>query len=167
MPITITITDPTPEQIAALFGTPGKAASATTVHTLSDEALAHIPVDKPKPNPRKKPPVGALPNGDQKMQEPADPEDAALQAELAADVAEAAPEPKGAQVVVDAGTGRPIEQPEVVMTMDMVRANATRLAQSDAPRLEAILGEFGAAKLSEVPADQLETFAGKVLEALG
>lgn len=149
MPITITITDPTPEQIAALFG----AATGTPVWAGLTEEVA----EAPKPKATRK-----------KAEAPVDPEDAALQAELAADVAEAAPEPAGAKAVVDAGTGKPLvaSTEPVAMTMDEVRSAATRLAQQDAAKLKAILAEFGAGKLSEVPADNLGDFAGQVLSAL-
>lgn len=155
MPITITITDPTPAQIAALFGLDGDYGGDGTVY----QPVMHPPVEsKPRATRGKAKPAA----------EPQSPEDAELAREIAADVAEAPPEPEGAKQVVDAGTGRPAAPAaEVVLTMDEVRANATRLAQSNAPQLKAILGEFGAAKLSEVPADKLPDFAGKVLEALG
>ncbi len=157
MPITITITDPTPEQIAALFG----------VHPYLDApTIDKSEPDKPKATraSTKKPPVA---DGGVQQAAAMSPEDVELAREIAADVAEAPPEPKGATMVVDGGTGRPIAPAtDTVLTMDEVRANATRLAQANAPQLKAILGEFGAAKLSEVPADKLPDFAGRVLEAL-
>ncbi len=164
MPITITITDPTPEQIAALFGAPGVAPSL--------QPTAEAVTAAPKAT-RKKPDAGLKgddPITPERVMGEVSAEDAELAREIAADVAEAPPEPKGATAVVDAGTGKPIEQAPsepVELTMDMVRANATRLAQADAPKLKAILGEFGAAKLSEVKPDDLPDFAGRVLAALG
>ena len=154
MPITITITDPTPEQIAALFGVTMPAFGPVT--TIAKDAEPEKPkAMRGKPSPKA-----------ETAEPAADPEDAEMAREMAADIAQAEPEPTGARQVVDAGTGRPVAEP-VSLTMDQVRANATRLAQADAGRLKAILGEFGAAKLSEVPADQLPDFAGRVLEALG
>ena len=159
MPITITITDPTPEQIAALFGT----SNLTPIYR---EGMFPPPPETEKPKATRKKP--ATPDGGMVQAEPAaDPEEAELAREIAADIAQAASEPKGATQVVDAGTGQPIAQAEVSLTMDEVRANATRLAQADSAQLKAILGEFGAAKLSEVAPDQLPDFAARVLAALG
>lgn len=150
MPITITINDPTPEQIAALFGP--KVENKVTIDGF---------IDKPKATRTKSSPKVETPT--------VEPEDAELARELAADVAEAPPEPKGATQVLDAGTGKPMEQvaSEREMSMDEVRSSATRLAQADATKLKAILGEFGAAKLSEVKPEDLPDFAGRVLAALG
>ncbi len=160
MPITITITDPTPEQIAALFG--GSKTTGGISFTEGDWQAAETILEKPKATRAKPTPKVAEP-------EPAmSPEDIELAREIAADVAEAPPEPKGATAVVDAGTGKPLAPSEPVeLTMDMVRANATRLAQADSAKLKAILAEFGAAKLSEVKPDDLPDVAGRVLEALG
>lgn len=157
MPITITITDPTPEQIAALFLiNPNTAAwGGEEVPAFEDVAPAKPRATRAKPAPKADP-------------EPVDPEEAQLAAEIAADVAEAPPEPKGAQQIVDGGTGKPMDHPaERAMTMDEVRASATRLAQANAPELKAILASFGAAKLSEVKPDDLPDFAQAVLDALG
>ena len=164
MPITITITDPTPEQIAALFGV--GPHTARIVHETVTETPASKPVSRKKP---------ATPDGGMDQVVTVSEEDAELARELAADVAEAPPEPKGATQVVDGGTGKPIEQVEQVeqvaqptaMTMDEVRASATRLAQANAPGLKAILNGFGAAKLSEVKPDDLPDFVQQVLDALG
>ena len=153
MPITITITDPTPEQIAALFGVTMPAFGPVT--TIPKDADP----DKPKATRAKSTPKA----------ETMSPEDAELAREIAADIAQAEPEPEGARQIVDAGTGQPVAQTpaEVTLTMDEVRANATRLAQADSGQLKAILGEFGAAKLSEVVHDNLPDFAARVLAALG
>lgn len=84
----------------------------------------------------------------------------------------ASPAPK--PVAVDAGTGKPLvadpptaDGEDTVMTFDEVKAKATLLAATDSVKLAAILQEFGAGKLSEVPEDKLGEFAGQVLEALG
>lgn len=177
MPITITITDPTPEQIAALFGL------STEGHTspAPQEAEASKPAGKARATASTKkvddaPQIASTTPADASPSENDDPE---LAAEIARDIAEAPAEPKGATTVVDAGTGKPMGEvaqsptseattaEEKAMTMDEVRAAATRLAQADATRLKAILGDFGAGKLSEVKPDDLGDFAGRVLAALG
>lgn len=160
MSITITITDPTPEQIAALFGFSAEHNVRTIAPLLAATTWVEPAADKPKAT-RAKPAAKA---------ETMSPEDAELAREIAADIAQAEPEPEGARQIVDAGTGQPVAKAaagEVTLTMDEVRANATRLAQADSGQLKAILGEFGAAKLSEVAPDALPDFAARVLAALG
>lgn len=82
---------------------------------------------------------------------------------------EPAEQPAGSKQVVDAGTGKPIatDDKPVKMTMDDVRAAAAKLAAKDSPKLAEILGNYGAAKLSEVPKAKLADFAGEVLAELG
>ena len=163
MSITITITDPTPEQLRKLVSALNDTDTQTNVGV-------EVPADlgKPRPTTRKgmpKPERQAMSIETDVMS----PEDAEMAREMAADIEQAEPEPTGAQQVVDAGTGQPVGRAaaEVTLTMDEVRANATRLAQANSTQLKAILGEFGAAKLSEVSPDMLPDFAAKVLAALG
>lgn len=182
MPITITITGETAKDaIAEVVALAAGLSSAGAQFAVSVGMTA--PTEEPKPagNSAKKATRASSAKattqeaGDQTSASgpsatngasPSD-DDAALAAEIAADVAQAPAEPKGATAVVDAGTGKPMEAPQTEMTIEDVRAAATRLAQADATQLKAILGEFGAAKLSEVKPDDLGDFAGKVLAALG
>lgn len=98
--------------------------------------------------------------------------DAELERELNAPVE---PMPETAKAVVDAGTGQTAsptaivadEEPTVELTMADVRAKAGKLAATDTKKLAELLNKYGAAKLSEVSAENLPLFAADVLEALG
>lgn len=154
--VQIILNDPSPEQIKALFGVTMPAFGPVT--TVGKDA---------DPEPLAIAPEGAKPARKAKVEEPArepaDPQDAELAREMAQDVAEAAPEPVAATAVVDAGTGKPIAP----VSIEELRANATRLAQKDTPALAALLKQFGAAKLSEVPEGELPAFNAAVVAALG
>lgn len=84
------------------------------------------------------------------------------------------PMPEGAGAVVDAGTGKvvekplnkPADEPVKQMTLDDVKAAASKLVAKDVTALTAILKKYDATKLSEVPKGKLGDFAGDVMEAL-
>ena len=110
--------------------------------------------------------------------EPAKAEEPVVKEYTAADEEDVPPEPMpvGATAVVDAGTGRPVEQvvgeivedePVKQMTMNDVKVAAVKLAAKDTPLLGKILKKYNAAKLSEVAPDALGDFAGEVMDALG
>ena len=157
MPITITITDPTPEQLAALFGipaTPERDAAVASAIVAGKATRQPRKAAEPTPEP---------------AAEAMSTEDAELAREIAADIAEAEPEPVGATQVVDAGTGKPLApQPEAEpVDAAAVRAMAIKLAQKDTPALAKLLKDAGATKLSEVPEDKMAAFAAAVTQALG
>ena len=89
-------------------------------------------------------------------------EDAAIEADLQAEVE---PMPETGKTIVDAGTGQPAEP--IKMTMDDVKTAAAELAAKDTPALAKLLKKYGAGKLSEVPKAKLGDFAADVMEALG
>lgn len=81
------------------------------------------------------------------------------------------PMPDTAKAIVDAGTGKPAAPAKadapIKMTFDDVKAAAAKLAAKDTPKLAAILKKYKAAKLSDVPGQDLGEFASDVMEALG
>ena len=184
MPITITITDPTPEQIAALFDPEAQRAIVNQRVNAADDAAREAMQAARKTSPRKPKAENTTAMSAETVTQ--DPEDAQLAAEIAADVAAAPAEPEGAKMVVDAGTGKPMGEPispetlaraggapaeddgEVLeLTFDEVKKKATLLAAKDMQQLAGILQKYGAGKLSEVPEDKLGDFAADVLAALG
>ena len=157
MPITITITDPTPDQLAALFGGSLGMAAVTFV-----EPPAPVEPEKSKPvrQPRKV---------DQVSTPVMSPEEVELAREIAADIAEAEPAPAGAAQVVDAGTGKPMVPIVEAEPLDPaeIRTLAVRLAQKDTPALAKLLRDVGATKLSEVPEEQMAGVVAAITAALG
>ena len=165
MPITITITDPTPDQISALFGYPGEGGPFVDLSRFETEPATEAQVKAPLKPVRQSRKVDVIPSSP--VEAIMSPEEVEMAREIAADIAEAEPAPVGAAQVVDAGTGKPmVHDGAEPLDPAEIRTLAVRLAQKDTPALAKLLRDVGATKLSEVADKDMAGVVAAITAAL-